>query len=577
MSSEGLAKNQGEQNRIRNEYKENLRKTIEMEEKNYRINNEFYKSGVLPASSQMADTRSANDKLNDILFLKKKIAGDMNELGSPDFISKVVDALSKSPLNLDNKLLQYTAQNGSEIAKSIKRRYEIGIRGDTNDVVLIVKFIENMYAETKASFKSIGDYIKSSVNQSKSGAIDGENIKRNLSDLLRKLSSYSNTLRIQERDLKLPDNLNDNLTVLQENVILMNAIIDKLSTIYNSIPDNKTLQKIMEFVPRLGEYTSGTHNTNIIGAKNDFILNSEILSSALEVFNALPPYPTVDNLLSRAGVSLEHKNYEHSLKIFKEIFNLYMMNKTNDEYLKFLHTYANPNIKSIQGYMSESEKLKILRKQQAIANEPPIQTVRVINPEDGTPLTVNQIPSYSADATIGGKGLKKRRGRPLGSGMPKPVVIKEPRFIGFGINEINNEKLKNNVLSIRRKTRTNIMGMPQRTVSDKFKGVIKTIMGGGVPKFKDLEGLDEEEKEYLHKIVSKSELEDKLTIPAPSKDKYEKMVNEFEIMKGQIMSGNDNREYVKKFKLLVMKLVRNGYIPKNQAFELVEELTTLGY
>jgi len=55
------------------------------------------------------------------------------------------------------------------------------------------------------------------------------------------------------------------------------------------------------------------------------------------------------------------------------------------------------------------------------------------------------------------------------------------------------------------------------------------------------------------------------------------MINEFEVMKGQIMSGNDNKEYVKKFKLLVLKLVRSGYIPKIEGFDLVEELTSLGY
>jgi len=564
MSSEGLAKNQGEQNRIRNEYKENLRKTIENEEKNYRINNEFYKSGILPASSQIADTRSANDKLNDILFLKKKIAGDMNELGSPDFISKVIDGISKSPLNLDNKLIQYTAQNGSEISKSIKRRYEIGIRGDTNDVVLLVKFIENMYAETKASFKSVGDYIKSSVNQSKSGAVDGDNIKRNLNELLRKLSTYSNILRDQEGNLDLPNNPIANLTILQQNVNMMNNIIDKMSKIYKAIPDNNTLQRLMKNVPEFGEFNAGIPNRNIIGDKADFILNSELLSRVLEVFYALPAYATIDNLLSRVGRSLEQRNYNHTLTILKEIDSLYTLDDTNEGYLEFLRNVANPNLNALDFQVQDIHRRQELLQQRQMANEPVIQTVRVINPADGTPLRV-------------GRGLVKRRGRPLGSGMPKPVVIKEPRFIGFGINEINNEKLKNNVLSIRRKTRTNIMGMPQRNISDKFKGVIKTIIGGGVPKFKDLEGLDEEEKEYLHKIVSKSELEDKLTIPAPSKDKYEKMVNEFEIMKGQIMSGNDNREYVKKFKLLVMKLVRNGYIPKNQAFELVEELTTLGY
>jgi hypothetical protein len=565
MSSEGLAKNNGEQNKIRNEYKENLRKIIENEEKNYRINNEFYKNGILPASSQIMDVRSANDKLNDILFLKQKIAKDMEELGSPDFISKIVDGLSKSPLNLDNKLIQYTAQNGGEIAKSIKRRYEIGIRGDTNDVVLLVKFIENMYTETKATFKSINDYIKSSVNQSKSGAIDGETIKKNLNEILRKLSLYSNLLRDNEGLLPLPANPNANLNILQQNIATMNAIINKISKIYKAIPDNNTLQRLMKNVPEYGEYTAGIPHHNIIGEKADFVLNSELLSRVLELFYNLPDYLTINNLLGRVGRSLEQKNYNHSLTILKEINSLYTLDATNEKYLEFLRNVANPNLNAMDFDIEDIHKRQELIEQTRAANQPVIPIVKVINPDENTPLRVQ------------GNGLKKRRGRPLGSGMPKPIVIKEPRFIGFGINEINNEKLKNNVLSIRRKTKTNIMGMPQRNISEKFKGIIKTILGGGMPKYKELEALDDEEKDYLYKIVSKSELEDKLSIPAPSKDKHEKMVNEFEIMKGQIMSGNDNREYVKKFKLLVLKLVRNGYIPKNQAYELVEELTTLGY
>ena len=55
------------------------------------------------------------------------------------------------------------------------------------------------------------------------------------------------------------------------------------------------------------------------------------------------------------------------------------------------------------------------------------------------------------------------------------------------------------------------------------------------------------EKNYLNKIVSASNLHDKLSVPAPSKDQRDKDFHQFEVMKGEILSGNDNKEMIKKF------------------------------
>ena len=43
------------------------------------------------------------------------------------------------------------------------------------------------------------------------------------------------------------------------------------------------------------------------------------------------------------------------------------------------------------------------------------------------------------------------------------------------------------------------------------------------------------------------------------------------------MSGNDNTELVKKFKIKLMKLMKLNLIPKGQAKELLLELTELGF
>jgi hypothetical protein len=178
---------------------------------------------------------------------------------------------------------------------------------------------------------------------------------------------------------------------------------------------------------------------------------------------------------------------------------------------------------------------------------------------------------------VSGLGIKKRVGRPRGSGMPKPVPIKIPNFIGFGINEINQKQLENGIVKIRRNTRTNYPDMPSKRVSNSLKSILKTIVGGGIPKYDELGRLDEEEKEYLHKLVSRSNLGDRLSVPAPSKDNQEKDIHQFEVLKGQIMSGNDSVELVKKFKLLIRKLSRQGLLPKADVDDLMDTLIELNY
>jgi hypothetical protein len=186
---------------------------------------------------------------------------------------------------------------------------------------------------------------------------------------------------------------------------------------------------------------------------------------------------------------------------------------------------------------------------------------------------------------IGGAGFKKRRGRPKGSGISFKDNIDHAKGIQpvkkyhpFGKYFVNSHKLNNgNVLSIKSKSGTNVREYPSRTVSHHLGKVIKTIVGGGVPSYNDMEKLSNDEKDYLYKISKRAEFADKISIPTPSKDQQEKDIHEFEVCKGEIMAGNDSKELIKKFKLLIIKLSKNGTIPKREAMEVMEELLILGY
>jgi len=173
-----------------------------------------------------------------------------------------------------------------------------------------------------------------------------------------------------------------------------------------------------------------------------------------------------------------------------------------------------------------------------------------------------------------GHGLKKRN---MIKGKGISITDKPYNYLGFGINEINKSKLEKGILTLRRKNKSNYPDMPSRRVSSKFSNIVKSIVGGSMPKYEELNSLDEDEKIYLNKLVKKSNLEDRLSIPAPSKDQQEKDIHNFEIMKGQLMSGNDSIELVKKFKLLIRKLSKQGLLPKADVEELNEILLEIGY
>ena len=70
---------------------------------------------------------------------------------------------------------------------------------------------------------------------------------------------------------------------------------------------------------------------------------------------------------------------------------------------------------------------------------------------------------------------------------------------------------------------------------------------------------------------------DKLSVPTPSKDSMEQDVHSFNVMKGEILAGNDSSVLIKKFKLLLLKLSKNGSLPKRECQEIMEDLIQLGY
>ena len=169
-----------------------------------------------------------------------------------------------------------------------------------------------------------------------------------------------------------------------------------------------------------------------------------------------------------------------------------------------------------------------------------------------------------------GRGLKKK---PVerSTGYEKPKA-----FVQFGKYLLNRHKLDDNILMVRRPCGGGINAVPTEHISSPLTHIFKTLCGGGLPSYETIEGLPHSDKVKLHQVVKHTRFE-KLSVPHPTKNDEQKEMDRFDILKGEIMAGNDNKTIVKEFKVMVMKFVQDGRLPRRQGQEILIDLTSLGF
>jgi hypothetical protein len=171
-----------------------------------------------------------------------------------------------------------------------------------------------------------------------------------------------------------------------------------------------------------------------------------------------------------------------------------------------------------------------------------------------------------------------------GKGLKKHITIDHTKgilpisnFIPFGKVFINQDKLKTGIISIRKGKGAYVSGMGIKLVSHTLQDIIGGIIKGTNPSYTQLSKLTDDEREYLYKLGQSSNLLERIGIEAPTKTDDDQDINQFEIYKGQIMSGNDSRKLVADFKKLIVKMISKKLLPLSQAKALLLELVEIGY
>jgi hypothetical protein len=156
-------------------------------------------------------------------------------------------------------------------------------------------------------------------------------------------------------------------------------------------------------------------------------------------------------------------------------------------------------------------------------------------------------------------------------------IRRKDQYCEFGDYVIDNDKLYDNILSLKTKSKIRISDIPTQSISNNVSDIVKQIIGGNIPNPEHIAKLSHSDQQLLHKIIRRAKLQNQVRIDLPNKDSETKDLERFEILRGQLIAGNDSREMIKEFKQLLLKFKNTNRIPKREVNEIFHDLLLLGY
>lgn len=620
-----------DQRRFRDEYMENLALTARLDDENLRANLIFSESGMIPPVSSLPDNRTVEDKMLDVEGLKQGIIKDLKDLMNPTMASTFVQELMKSKFNTGNALLKFFAQRGPEFTKELLKKYKYGL-ADFNDIAGTLKFVEKYFLDAQESMVGIKEVFgrarDSTPRFTFDQGIELDKLIRQLQILLTRegmvndldLEGLVPLIRDLEKFRKVipPDAVinkwgNDLTNVLNNLSAGESEIIRDLLREYKNIQDSLASLPSYEFIQyiifgikkSLAYGGTDEEKLNKAGAYVNSLIeelsrwlnqtperNLETLKERMRTFRL-----NIDNVMDIQQNTREQQEQRNNLadRIFQTRQDNPLMTQMGLNMVPNFGSRPSTNtlFDNFDLTEEEAEMVRQIRKKEYNDERKAGRYSPIVGPskyvyDDFDVETIDTEEEQGAEESKG-NGVR-RRGRPRmrGGNISQPKVFEtridynsgikaSPDFVPFGAYLLNRRKINDGIISIKTMKGGTVIGYPNKRVSSNLSKVINQIIGGGVPSYELLSSLDDDEKAYLYKISKKTKLSDKLSIPSPSKDQTEKDIHNFEVMKGQILSGNDSKTLVKNFKILVLKLKTQGLLPKAQADELLSDLLSLGY
>lgn len=142
----------------------------------------------------------------------------------------------------------------------------------------------------------------------------------------------------------------------------------------------------------------------------------------------------------------------------------------------------------------------------------------------------------------------------------------------FGKYMIHLPSLDSNILRVTYpKSKAPVASLNNYMLSPELATLLKQLVERGVVSESQLEKLSKSESTLLRKICKVCQIDKSVLLPDDEQEKED--LKRFELLRGELISGNDNMDILKEIKQYIIKFAASGVIPRAKATELLLHIT----
>jgi len=200
-----------------------------------------------------------------------------------------------------------------------------------------------------------------------------------------------------------------------------------------------------------------------------------------------------------------------------------------------------------------------------------------------TPSGVEGVFKSSGETPTKGKGLKSGSKAPrtpenlsllrkmkVGKGLS---VIQTPSYREYGKYAIHIPQLEQqDILNVKYKSLGQVPKFKPIPVSDIFRDFILDLLENGKPNVRVYSQIAPEERKFFEEMSIGAGVWNSLGLKRTTTSSDEEENKRFEILRGEYMAGNNNPKVASELRRLVIKMMNDGRIRKNQGIDLLMEL-----
>ena len=148
-------------------------------------------------------------------------------------------------------------------------------------------------------------------------------------------------------------------------------------------------------------------------------------------------------------------------------------------------------------------------------------------------------------------------------------------FIPFGKYLLSLKNLQKNKFLLRTKSKNPVLSFKTIVLTRKTKAIVQKLLQDVEVTFEEIDSLNEDEKNDIDTIISKTDIDTRLRVPNTKRSRLERDLNKFNVLRGSIIAGNNSTELLKDFRKLLLSLSNSGYISKKETGDVLLEMLKL--